>query len=147
LDFEVSFRETEKILFWYRRLRAVAETLTPPSHGGLIEFRGKGGRSRGSQVEEVAILRADLSTVLDAIERFTRSLPEREREIVEARYFKKLTWEQVAKVAHFSKRTCQRKRDRLIPQYSRLLENLGSRKLSRVWHGFDTLFGDDALQA
>jgi len=144
VDFEVSFQEAEKILFWLKRLRAAVSVLTPPSHGGLIEFRGK-QRSEKSPIESVAVLRANISTVLDAVERFTRVLENGDRAVIEARYFRQMTWREVSQVTHFSNRTCYRIRDRLIPQYQRLLENLGPATLAAFWQSFDILFGEGEL--
>jgi DNA-directed RNA polymerase specialized sigma24 family protein len=76
--------------------------------GGLIVVPARGATHR-SPVERVAIKRAEISAVLDAVERAWRSLPSDLKEVATAKYRKNMGYKETATRCHVSPATLDRK--------------------------------------
>jgi len=140
--YEVSFAETERILYDYRQIELAIGELTPRGHGGLISISGNPSTSSGSQVEELAIRRARLSIVYDTVQRVHRALSPNERLLVELRYFDNLTWRQAGERLDppIAERTAHDWKQRIIPIFQQALQRLGRTVLHDFWSAYQEHF-------
>jgi len=138
-DYEVSFSATEKLLYSYRELKLVVEGLTPSGHGGLMSLDTSSSPKPGSDVEYLAMRRARLSIVLDAVDRSYRTLVDVDRKIVRFGYWDNLPWTTVAERVHMDRRSVYYRRKRVIvPRFQTGLSALGRDALSRFWAAYET---------
>lgn len=96
-----STRMIDRLLRDYAYLRRVIESIEPTT-AGLVRIPLRGIR-RGSPVEYIAIRRAELSMVLDAVERAWRSLEPELRYIARLKYRRGLRNYEIVKCCHFSR--------------------------------------------
>lgn len=107
LSRELTPRAIDYLLFNLRFLRREVEALGT-STSGLIAIPAR-GVTRRSPVERVAIKRAEISVVLDAVERAWRSWPGDLKEVAACKYRKNMGYKEIAAKCHVSPATLDRK--------------------------------------
>jgi len=138
--YDASVAETEKILYSYRELELLIDSLTPRGHGGLMSLSTSPTNRPGSDVEHLAIDRARLSVVRDAIDRVYRNLPTTDKQITRYGYWDNLPWVEVAQKVHMHRRSVSyRRRQIIVPKYQRGLRALGKRAMREFWKTHDEL--------
>jgi RNA polymerase sigma factor (sigma-70 family) len=83
--------------------------MEPKTTSSFIELPARPEPSRA--VEDVAVKRASISVVLDAVESALQGLPSDLRYIVKLRYEKQMTYRRIAKTLHTTKSSIHRKVD------------------------------------
>lgn len=104
---ELPTQAIDYLLYNYPYLRQEIELLTP-AHGGIVRIPSRSGR-HGSAVEVVAIERAELTVVLDAVEHAWRSLSPELRKVAVAKYRRQLKNREIEKRCFLSKSTLDRR--------------------------------------
>jgi DNA-directed RNA polymerase specialized sigma24 family protein len=103
-------RVIDWLLYNRRDLRALVEAMEPSSSTSLVQIPVR-RRQESSQVECVAISRAAVSAVLDAVDRSLARLPKALRRLARLRYEDKMAVHAIARYVHWSERTCYRRLD------------------------------------
>jgi len=138
--YDASVAETEKLLYSYRELGLLIDSLTPKSSGGLMSLGGSRTNRTGSDVEHLAIDRARLSVVRDAIDRVYRGLPDVDRKVVRLGYWDNLPWVDVAKRVHMARRSVTyRRRQLIVPKFQLAVRVLSKRVMNEFWRTYEEM--------
>lgn len=91
----------------------------------------------GDPVASVAVARATVTLVLDAVDRALEHLPRHYRRIARLRYDEQLTYPEIAARVGFSEKTIKRRVDRIRLRVKFELQNLGIDLLAAFWREID----------
>jgi len=105
--YELPIQAIDYLLYNYMYLRKEVELLGT-SHGGMARIPPRGGK-RSSPVEVIAIERAELTIVLDAVDHAWRSLTPELRQVARAKYRLRMKNREIEKRCFLSKSTLDRK--------------------------------------
>ncbi len=140
--YEASYAETERILYSKLEIEQMLDSLTPQGNGGLMSLSTTRTNRLGSEVEHLAIKRARLSSVLDALMRVYRGLPRVDKLITRHGYWHQEQWERVADRVHMHTESVRYRRKRLIiPKHQRALALLGEPVIRDFWRVWNSLPG------
>lgn len=107
MTYKLPIKAIDYLLYNYPYLRREVESLDK-SPGGIVMVPCRGVR-RGSAVEVTAIERAELSMVLDAVERAWRSLTGDLKDIARAKYRRGMRHSEIERRYFLSRATLSRK--------------------------------------
>lgn len=94
--------------------------------------RHDGGKKSGSQVETIAIRRATLALVIDAVVRAIKGLPPDARKVYRMKYRAYMRHWQIAERTHFSEKTIDRKVDSVRNAVAQQLQGLPGHVLNEM---------------
>ncbi|AYO30614.1 sigma-70 family RNA polymerase sigma factor [Biomaibacter acetigenes] len=97
------------ILYNMKEIRAQIEDIEPKSSSSVVVFSKQNTKDPVSGVEKVAIKRAALSTVLDAVEKGVRTLHPEQRKVYRMKYKAHMTYKQIGKKLFISEETVGRR--------------------------------------
>jgi len=129
---KMTIRQVDWILYNRGWLRAAVDAIGDGSRS-LILLGPGGGTPDPTQT--AAVRRADLTTVLDAVDRALEELPRSTRRIARLKYDEKLTYPEIAKRTHFSVRTIERRVRAARATVMRFLAVVEGRRLAAFWRG------------
>lgn len=135
--YEIPITTLDYLLYNYHYLRREVDSMEPGSRG-VARVPSRDARP-GSPVEEIAIQRAEISMVLDAVsfawEHFTPEL----RRIARAKYRNGWSNQKIAKRYYLSLSTVSRRLTSIRAAVAAVLMTLPDTKLTRFWHQIDLL--------
>ncbi|NPV72113.1 MAG: hypothetical protein HPY55_16020 [Firmicutes bacterium] len=131
----LEIRAIDCILYNRRAWRQYVNMLEPYSGGSLVVLPVS--RVTGDPVASVAVTRATVTTVLDAVDRALAHLPRHYRKIARLRYDEQLTYPEIAARVGFSEKTIKRRVDRIRLRVKFELQNLGTDILAAFWREID----------
>lgn len=113
---EIMPQLVDKLLYNLPALKEQIEAIQPRGSGSVIVVMMGGGKKRsGSPVEKVAIKRAMLSVVVDAVERAIRHLPrdpdKKYQAVYRLKYRVGMSYRQIGKRLYFDKDTVKERVD------------------------------------
>lgn len=135
--YETPIAAIDYLLYNYHYLRREVEALHPAS-GGLVRVPRRDARP-GNPVEAVAIKRAELSMVLDAVEFAWRHLTPDLRRIARAKYRRGWTNREIAKRYYLSLSTVARRLTSIRAAVARSLASVPDAILTSFWRGIDAI--------
>ncbi len=108
-EIEITPKLVDYLLYNYTALRDQAEAPLPKSSASVVVVCFNRQPRLGRPVEQVAIKRATLSLVLDAVRRAIEHLPRDHKNVYRLKYRVGLTHERIAKRLYMHKDTVQNK--------------------------------------
>lgn len=130
-------RVVDWLLYNRRDLRALVDALEPRGSSGVVQIavrtRSHRSGSHRSEVEHVAISRAAISTVLDAVDRALARLPKALRRLVRLRYDENMSIQQIARYVHWSERSCYRKLEIIRARLASSLSLVDDLNMADFW--------------
>ncbi|HHV79074.1 MAG TPA: hypothetical protein GXX40_05610 [Firmicutes bacterium] len=105
----VSPKMIDWLLYNLVALRQQVNALEPKTSTSVVVLCHRGGHNPDSMIERVAIRRAAVSSVLDAVERGIRLLHPEQRRIYRMKYRAGMTYKQIKRRLFLSDKTVQRR--------------------------------------
>lgn len=136
--YEIPIAAIDYLLYNYHYLRREVEALHPSS-GGLVRVPRRGAKPARNPVEAVAIKRAELSMVLDAVEFAWRHLTPDLRRIARAKYRRGWTNQEIAKRYYLSLSTVARRLTSIRAAVALSLATVPDTILASFWSQIDSL--------
>lgn len=133
----IRVKAVEWILYNYPEIRAQLSAIMPAENTGLLllSFAQRGG----SPVENIAIERAKLSIITDAVERTYRRLKRAERRLVRRWYFERTPPDDIADEWHISRATLYRSIEQARGYFRRALATITKVDMEQFWKKIDAL--------
>lgn len=137
--YEIPIAAIDYLLYNYHYLRREVEALHPSS-GGLVRVPlPRRGAKPGNPVETVAIKRAELSMVLDAVDFAWRHFTPELRRIARAKYRRGWSNQEIAKRYYLSLSTVSRRLTSIRAAVARSLATVPDTILASFWSQIDSL--------
>lgn len=105
----ISPKMIDWLLYNLPALRAQIADTEPRTSTSVVVFSSKSVRSPSSAVESIAIKRAAVSSVLDAVERGIKSLHPEQRKVYRMRYKAGMSYRQISRRLYCVDKTTQRR--------------------------------------
>ncbi len=125
-------QQVDWLLYNLPTLRAMVDAMEPRVSTSIVEL-GVSGSTTGNPVEDVAIRRAEISVVLDAVERGIRALDRDERKLYRLKYKDGMSRGQITKVMFLSEPTISRRLIRVRGIIALHVGKIGKQRLIRFW--------------
>ncbi len=136
--YEIPIAAIDYLLYNYHYLRREVEALHPASGGGLVRVPRRDAKP-GNPVETVAIKRAELSMVLDAVDFAWRHLTPELRRIARAKYRRGWSNQEIAKRYYLSTSTVTRRLTSIRAAVAGSLASVPDAILTSFWRGIDAI--------
>jgi len=125
-------QQVDWLLYNLPTLRAMVDDMEPRVSTSIVEL-GVSGSKTGNPVEDMAIRRAEISVVLDAVERGIRALDSEERTIYRMKYRANMNREQIKLRVFLSKPTISRRLIRVRAMIAQHVAQIEKQNLIRFW--------------
>lgn len=131
----LEIRAIDCILYNRRVWREYVNMLEPHTGGSVVLLPVSG--ATGDPVASVAVARATVTMVLDAVDRALEHLPRQYRQIARLRYDEQLTYPEIAARVGYSTKTIERRVERIRRRVKSALEAGGSDIIADFWREID----------
>jgi len=133
--------QVDWLLYNLPSLKAAVEAMEPPVSRSVVTRPATPTPSEGGGVvQQIAVRRATLSTVIDAVERGLRSLHPEDRRVYRYRYRQYAPARRIAKETFLSERSVSRRLARIRHTIALHVGQIPDEMLASFWTEIDLLF-------
>lgn len=127
---------TPQIVDWllYNRhdIRREVDAIEPKTSTSIVHLPVR-ARPESSAIERVAVSRATITLILDAVDRAVATMPRPLRRLIRLRYTERMAVYGIARYVHWSERTCYRRLDAIRRRTISSLSLLDGQLLADFW--------------